>query len=113
MKEKEFIYVGGYEDVDGNYILKVGTTNNLIRRKREHNRNYRKAKRYTMADNSEFDYVWTHPLSKYNTLRYEDKTREKWQNEEVGEYIRNDRFVCKTKPTKVELVIKKTYEIYL
>lgn len=39
---KEFLYVGHYIDVLGNYILKVGTTNDLARRQKEHTRNYKK-----------------------------------------------------------------------
>ena len=42
--EKEFLYVGHYIDTDGNYILKIGTTNDLRRRATEHTRHYRKAK---------------------------------------------------------------------
>ena len=33
--EKEFLYVGHYIDTDGNYILKIGTTNDLRRRAAE------------------------------------------------------------------------------
>ena len=40
--EKEFLYVGHYIDTDGNYILKIGTTNDLRRRATEHTRHYRK-----------------------------------------------------------------------
>ena len=35
--EKEYLYVGHYIDTKGNYILKVGTTNNLKNRQRQHN----------------------------------------------------------------------------
>ena len=65
--EKEFLYVGYYIDNNNNFILKIGTTNDLIRRRYEHNRNYRKAKTHTMPTNHNFEYIWTHPLSKYNT----------------------------------------------
>ena len=33
---KEYLYVGHYIDDEGNYILKVGTTNDLERRRKEH-----------------------------------------------------------------------------
>lgn len=100
---KEFLYVGHYIDQNGRYILKIGTTNNLDRRQKEHNRNY----------GSNFEYDWYLPLSKYNTMRYEDKNREKWKNEGIGEYIRNDRFVCAEKPKSVEVVIRKAYQVAL
>lgn len=111
--DKEFLYVGHYYDINNNYILKIGTTNDLKRRKTEHNYNYRKAKTNTMPRENEFEYDWTLPLSKYNTLRYEDKNRKRWQELAVGVFIRNDRFVCAEKPTEVEVSIRKTYKISL
>lgn len=110
---KEYIYVGHYTDINNKYILKVGTTNNLKRRRTEHTRNYRRVTNHTMPQDSTFEYDWYLPLSKYNTVRYEDKTRAKWIEEQIGEFIRNDRFVCKEKPTKVEIIIRKVYEIML
>lgn len=111
--DKEYLYVGHYIDTNGNYIVKVGTTNDLDRRKSEHTRNYRKAKKYTMPKTATFVYDWYLPLSKYNTVRYEDKTRTKWADEGIGEFIRNDRFLCSTKPDYVEVTIRKTYVIPL
>ena len=111
--DKEFLYVGHYYDIDNNYILKIGTTNDLKRRKTEHNYNYRRAKTNTMPRENEFEYDWTLPLSKYNTLRYEDKNRKRWQELAVGVFIRNDRFVCAEKPLEVEVSIRKTYKISL
>lgn len=113
MNDKEFLYVGHYVDENGNYILKVGTTNNLERRRKEHTRNYKKSPNYKMPIESEFTYDFSVPLSKYNTLRYEDKTRAMWQDENIGEFVRNDRFCCKEKPKTVKVTIRKTYEIVL
>ena len=64
-----------------------------------------------MPPGGEFVYDFSLPLSKYNTLRYEDKTRQRWQNEGIGEFVRNDRFYCKKKPKTVKVTIRKTYEI--
>lgn len=111
---KEFLYVGHYIDIDGRYILKVGTTNDLKRRQQEHTRNYRRSKNATMPNKTQFEYDWSLPLSKYNTLRYEDKTKAQWKEEGVGEYIRNDRFICGDRPPEyVEIVIRKVYKIPL
>lgn len=111
--EKEFLYVGHYIDIFGRYILKVGTTNNLKRRQGDHTRNYKKSPEYTMPPNGSFEYDFWIPLSKYNTLRYEDKNRELWKEQNIGEYIRNDRFFCETIPEFVEIRIKKTYIVEL
>ena len=67
-----------------------------------------------MPPDSEFEYDWSIALSKYNTLRYEDKTKAKWQKDNIGEYVRNDRFMCgANKPDYVEIIIRKTYVIPL
>lgn len=113
MTEKEYLYVGHYTDTNGNYILKIGTTNDLDRRRKEHTRNYRKAPQYVMPSDQEFQYDFWLKLSKYNTLRYEDRTRSKWQELGIGVYVRNDRFNCTTKPDMVQITIRKTYDIYL
>ena len=113
MPKKEFLYVGIYIDTDGNRILKIGTTDDLKRRRYEHNHKYRHAKSHTMPKDQNFEYIWTLPLSKYNTLRYEDKNKEKWKSENIGKYVRNDRFIISEELTEVEIQIKKVYKIAL
>lgn len=113
MSEKEYIYVGKYTDTEGNCIVKIGTTNDLKRRKYEHNHNYRRAKNHTLPKEDSFEYIWTHKLSKYNTLRYEDRNRQMWQDMGIGEFVRNDRFVIAEDVTEVEVKIRKTYKIAL
>ena len=110
---KDFLYVGHYRDIDNRYILKIGTTNNLKRRKREHETNYKKASENRMPQDGSFVFDWFLPLSKYNTLRYEDFNRSAWQAAGVGEYIRNDRFFCRVKPNSVQIKIRKVYTIPL
>ena len=111
--DKEFLYVGHYIDVDGNYILKIGTTKNLENRRLQHNRNYRNATYCRMMRDTEFEYDWYIPLSKYNTLRFEDRTRQAWQDLDIGMFIANDRFCCYEKPSEIEITIRKTYKIAL
>lgn len=113
MAEKEYLYIGHYTDTEGNHILKIGTTNDLNRRRGEHNRNYRRAKTHTLPTDGTFEYIWSHKLSKYNTLRYEDKNRQLWQDLGIGEFVRNDRFVLHSPIEFVEIVIRKTYKIAL
>lgn len=111
--EKEYLYVGHYIDHKERYILKVGTTNNLERRKQEHERKYKATREYTMPEGGSFIYDWVLKLSKYDTLRYEDRTKTAWKEAKIGNYIRNDRFYCTAKPEKVYITIRKTYEITL
>lgn len=110
---KEFLYVGTYTDTNGNRILKIGTTNDLNRRRYEHNTKYRKAKTHTLPKDESFEYIWTHKLSKYNTLRYEDRNRKIWQNLGIGEFVQKDRFVVSEELEEVEIKIRKTYKISL
>lgn len=108
------MYVGHYIDIKGRYVLKIGTTNDLERRAAEHTRNYRKTRFYTMPQDEKFVYDWFIPLSKYNTLRFEDLNRLEWQKIGVGKFVRNDRFDCgECKPSEVSVTIRKTYKIKL
>lgn len=107
------MYIGHYVDTKGRYILKIGTTNDLERRAQEHTRNYRKAKQYTMPKDAVFEYDWYIPLSKYNTLRFEDVNRELWRHMGIGHFIRNDRFLCDKNPGMITVTIRKTYFVNL
>ena len=40
---------------------------------------------------------------------YEDLNRELWKNADIGEFIRNDRFLLYNVPKQVEIKIRKTY----
>ena len=112
-QNKEYLYVGHYISTRGEYILKIGTTNNPERRAKEHTRNYQRSQNYTMRKSDEFTYDWILPLSWLNTLRYEERNREAWKEQNIGEFVRNDRFVCYKKPKTVTVTIKKTYIIEL
>ena len=111
--EKEWLYVGYYHDVNNNFVLKIGTTNDLKRRQQEHTRNYRKAAHNPAPPDETFHYIWTLPLSKWNTHRYEESNIKFWQEMEIGEFVRNDRFVLQKIPNFVPVKIRKTYQIAL
>ena len=100
--EKEWLYFGYVGDISCR-IFKIGTTNDLHRRAQEHARAYHQP----------FTYLWTLRLSKWNTLRYEQRTKEAWKKEPEWEYIRNDRFIIPLHVSKVSIRIKKEYVIDL
>lgn len=113
-KAKEFLYVGYYYDEKGRFVLKIGTTNDLKRRRYEHNYNYRKSNGAArMPKENSFEYIWTLKLSGPNTRNYEDLNKALWKDLSFGEYLDNDRFIFEEKPNLAIVKIKKYYEISL
>lgn len=110
---KEFLYFGGYIDTDGNAIFKIGTTNDLNRRKEEHDRAYAKTPNHPRK--TEFVYLTYIQLSKLNTLRYENLFKEQMILSKIGEYVENDRFVMTDYELKQPLLftIRNEYTINL
>lgn len=85
-------------------LYKIGTTNDILRRMIEHCRYY----------GEEIYILWVSPnYSKYTTLRVEDRTRESWK--EIGGFIyqKNDRFYIDSSIDKVQIKVKKIYEVAL
>lgn len=111
--EKEYLYLGCYTAIDSRKVLKLGTTCDLERRRKEHTRNYKKSAHCPMPEDGEFEYIWTIKLSKWNTHRFEEINIALWQELGIGEYIRNDRFVLCDLPNFVPIKIRKTYQIAL
>lgn len=66
-----------------------------------------------MIAGGSFEYDWFIPLSKYNTIRTEDRTKDRFKESGFGEFLDNDRFVFAEKPAEVEITIRKTYTITL
>lgn len=110
---KEFFYIGHYIDVFGRYILKPGTTNDLRRRRSEHNSDYKTSPSAQIADGTYFVYDWFIPLSKYNTRRIEDRVKDHYKEIGFGVYLDNDRFIFEEKPKSCFVTIRNTYEITL
>ena len=114
MKGSNYVYVGHYTDIDGNYILKVGTTNNIRRRTCEHTAAYKEKKKYQMPKDGHFVMDWYRPVSYKNSIKTEDKTRQAWKNEGIGQFIPKDRFNCgATPPRQVKVKIRKEWIVDL
>jgi hypothetical protein len=64
-----------------------------------------------MPQDEQFKMIWYRPLSKYNTIRYEDRNRDWWREIGFGEFVRNDRFVFEEIPTHATVRIKKEWVV--
>ena len=83
-------------------LYKIGTTNDIARRMRQHERYYHKS----------VTVLWvSKPYSKYTTLRVEERTIEKWKQEEGFQYIRNDRFIIDPSIREVSVKVRKDWVI--
>ena len=114
MEGSNYFYVGHCSDIDGNYILKVGTTNNIRRRTGEHTAAYKEKKKYQMPKDERFVMDWYRPVSYKNSIKTEDRTRQAWKNEGIGQFIPKDRFNCgATPPRQVKVKIRKEWIVDL
>ena len=110
---KEFLYIGHYISAGGEYVLKIGTTDNLTRRANQHNKYYKTTPNFPMSPDSSFVYDDFIPLSHFSTLKYEETNKNAWKNMDFGTFAHNDRFIFAEKPSKCTIKVKKTYEIAL
>ena len=84
--------------------FKIGTSNDVLRRMIEHAGYY-----------GEPIYIlWVSPLlSKYTTLRIEDRQKDEWIASMPWEYLENDRFIIPDGVDEVGIRIRKTYVVAL
>ena len=82
-------------------LFKIGTTNDLDRRMKEHKRYYKK----------DVAVLGVIPVtSEYTTLRVEKNTKELWrENHPNWQYLRNDRFIIPEDVTEIEIKVRKIY----
>lgn len=114
--DKEYFYVGiAHTQTKGYRIIKIGTTNNLSLRKKQHRAHAYSPAEYGLDD---FEYVTTIQLSQANTKRLEDSVRKQlramMQEDEV--FMRNDRFVITHNEEiiiRVQVTPRKTYTIVI
>lgn len=85
-------------------LFKIGTTNRPIDRMLEHCKYFGKP----------IYILWFSPiLSKYTTLRVEDRQKKVWIDGTNWQYINNDRFIIPNEVKEVSIQIKKNYIIQL
>ena len=93
-----FIQIGDPAD----RLFKIGTTNNIKRRMREHEKYYGK----------KVIVLWQSPAySKWTTLRVEDNMKTQWIEEGIFEYLRNDRFLIPAEVHEVRIKVRKEYVV--
>lgn len=83
-------------------IFKIGTTNDLLRRMKEHLRYFKK----------NIYILWVSPsYTKYTTLRIEDKMKKLWRENTDFKYIPKDRFLIPSEYNNITIIVKKEYLI--
>lgn len=93
-----FIRIGAKPD----RLFKIGTTNNVERRMREHRKKYGKP----------IEVLWiSKPYSKFTTLRVEEETKRRWRELDKFQYIRNDRFVIPENVNQVTIKVRKEWVV--
>lgn len=81
-------------------LFKIGTTNDMDRRMKEHKRYYKK----------DVAVLGVIPVtSEYTTLRVEKNTKEMWKQNKDWVYLRNDRFIIPKDVTEITIKIRKEY----
>lgn len=92
-----FIKIG-----EDSQLFKIGTTGNLFRRMKEIGRQYR----------TDIFILWVSPpYKKSTTLAIEQKTIDRWRQQEGIVYIKNDRFFFSKEIKEVTIKVRKEYRI--
>lgn len=87
-----------------NRFYKIGTTDDIMRRMKEHCAKYKE----------EIYILWVSPnYSKYTTLRIEDRQKDYWKTLEGFTHVPNDRFYFPEWITSITIKVKKEYKIDL
>lgn len=95
-----FLRIGG-KDSD---LYKIGTTNRPLERLQEHLRYYK----------TDLEVLWFSPaISKYTSLRIEDRQKSYWIDLGEWDYINNDRFIIPSSVEEIIIQIKKEYKVKL
>lgn len=98
-ENREYIYIIRIGE-PAERLFKIGTTNNINRRMKEHKRAYKK----------DIEILGVIALtSKYTTLRVESKMIEKWKTFENWVYKRNDRFIIPEDVKQITITVRKDY----
>lgn len=109
-QEREYFYIGCYKGKEEQIILKIGRTNNLERREKEHKRGMSKLKR---SPGTAYRTLWNINLSQSYVSRVEDRVREELKKEEGLKFIAKDRFEVVGEIKDLEIEVRKKYVVPL
>ena len=101
-KKGDYLYFISFPDerTEEKKLVKIGTTNDIIRRMKEHQRYY----------NTTILIEWISPAySKWTTLRIEDRMKKFWIEKPFWQWVRNDRFLIPNSISKITITVKKDY----
>lgn len=101
-KKGDYLYFISFPDerTEEKKLVKIGTTNDIIRRMKEHQKYY----------NTTILIEWISPAySKWTTLRIEDRMKKFWIEKDLGEWIRNDRFLIDKDIKNITITVRKSY----
>jgi len=85
-------------------LHKIGTTNDMLERMKEHVRNYKE----------NIYILWISPAySKWTTVRVEDRQKKWWIEKTNWEYVRLDRFIIPPDVKEVVITVRKEWHIPL
>ena len=86
-------------------LFKIGTTNDMDRRMKEHKRYYKQ----------DVEVLGTIEVtSEFTTLRVEKLTKQDWrENHPDWQYLRNDRFIIPEDVTEIEIKVRKFISLRL
>lgn len=98
----DFVYFISFpkERKEGKKLVKIGTTNDILRRMKEHSKYY----------NTDIVIEWISPAySKWTTLRVEDRMKKFWIEKPFWQWVRNDRFLIPDTVSKITITVRKDY----
>lgn len=101
-KKGDYLYFISFPDerTEEKKLVKIGTTNDIIRRMKEHQKYY----------NTTILIEWISPAySKWTTLRIEDRMKKFWIEKPFWQWVRNDRFLIPNSISKITITVKKDY----
>ena len=102
----EYVYFLSFPKLkkDKKKIVKIGTTNDIMRRMKEHLKYY----------DTDIVIEWiSKDYRHFTTLRVEENMKELWKQNADWEYMKNDRFIIPEDEKEIVIKVRKEYMFYI